>query len=255
MQTELSWTLPMKGALCALCALVTAGIFGCGASNVWKVSAGQHPEEFEKETTRTLGAKFLLYVPKAFGSEKKNWPLVVFLHGLGERGDDLEKVKVHGPPKLVERGNDFPFILVSPQCPANGWWSVDVLNALLDEVIARLPVDTDRIYLTGLSMGGFGTWNFALAHPERFAAIAPICGGGSVEDICRLKDMPIWVFHGAKDDVVPLSEGQRMVNVLTRCGNDSVRLTIYPEAGHDSWTETYANPELYSWFLSHTRQR
>jgi len=152
----------------------------------------------------------------------------------------------------IERREDSPFILVCPQCPRDQWWDNDVLNALLDEIIARHPVDTECVYLTGISMGGFGTWSLAIEHPERFAAIAPICGGGPPYVAHRLERTPVWAFHGARDDIVPLQESERMVEAVRAAGGDA-KLTIYPEAGHNSWTETYKNPELYEWFLGHRR--
>ena len=122
----------------------------------------------------------------------------------------MDLVKKHGPPKLADQGKKLPFIVVSPQCPANEWWSVEVLDALLREVASQYKVDTDRIVVTGLSMGGYGTWNLATAYPDRFAAIAPICGGGNPLEACKLKNVPVWVFHGAKDPVVPLKSSQEL---------------------------------------------
>jgi predicted peptidase len=179
---------------------------------------------------------------------------MMFLHGAGERGSDLNKVKVHGPPKIVEYKKDFPFIVISPQCPEDDWWpeKSEVLINLLDDIVAQYDVDTERIYLTGLSMGGFGTWALASKYPERFAAIAPICGGGGRFMAYKLKDMPVWVFHGAKDKVVPLKESEDMVDAIREYGG-SAKLTVYPEAGHDSWTETYDNQELYEWFLEYRK--
>jgi predicted peptidase len=180
--------------------------------------------------------------------------MILFLHGRGERGDDVEMIKKHGISKVVEQRKDFPFITVSPQCPEDTMWPLEIeaLNALLDEIVARYAVDPDRIYLTGLSMGGYGAWHLATRYPERFAAVAPICGGGDPEKVCVLKDVPVWVFHGAKDPVVPLAASQEMVDALKACGGD-VRFTIYPEAEHDSWTKTYEDPALYDWFLQHKR--
>ena len=211
----------------------------------------QHEQTFEKEVTRTVSCRYLLFLPEGY-AEQQHWPLMMFLHGAGERGNDLRPVKIHGPPKLVEQRGDFPFVLVSPQCPPGRWWSPEVLSALLDEILHDYSIDEDRVYLTGLSMGGFGTWRLAIEHPDRFAAIAPVCGGGTPYVLDRIKHIPTWVFHGAKDGVVPLSESQRMVDALEACGGN-VKFTVYPEAEHDSWTETYDNPELYEWFLSHRR--
>lgn len=213
--------------------------------------------KFEAQIVKTVRLDYLLFLPKGYdkGSEQK-WPLILFLHGAGERGDDLERVKVHGLPKIVEQKADFPFIVVSPQCPESSWWTDEneALNALLDEIIKEYAVDEDRIYLTGLSMGGFGTWSLATAYPERFAAIAPICGSGDPWRVAAIKNIPAWVFHGAKDEVVKPENSDKMVNALKRVGAD-VQYTLYPDAGHDSWTETYNNPKLYQWFLKHKRKK
>jgi len=218
-------------------------------------SGGQSEQMFQKEITKKVSLKYLLYLPKGYGEKKdQKWPLILFLHGAGERGDDLNLVKKHGPPKLVDQGKEFPFLVVSPQCPTSSWWpeQIDALIALLDEVQSKYAIDADRVYVTGLSMGGFGTWSLATRYPERFAAIAPICGGGDRYLAGRLKNVPVWAFHGAKDPTVPVQASKDMVEALRKAGGD-VQLTIYPEAQHDSWTETYNNPKLYEWFLSHRR--
>jgi predicted peptidase len=219
---------------------------------------------FEGSVTHALRLGYWLHLPCAYGVDaQRRWPLILFLHGAGERGDDIEMVKKHGIPKVVDAatqaGKDLPLIAVSPQCPCYTAWTEqqDAVLGLLDEIVARYAVDTQRIYLTGLSMGGYGTYYIAMNHPERFAAIVPICGGlmwyaEFAERAATLKDMPVWVFHGAKDDVVPLEDSQRAVDALRAVGND-VRFTVYPEAKHDSGTETYNNPELYRWRLSHSR--
>jgi len=216
---------------------------------------GQHAQTFEKEITKTLSCKYLLFLPEGYGKEQKRWPLMLFLHGAGERGDDLNKVKVHGPPKIVDKQKDFPFIVVSPQCPEDDWWTTktEVLINLLDDIISRYDVDTDRVYLTGLSMGGYGSWALASEYPDRFAAVVPICGGGNRIMSRTLKDMPIWAFHGAKDSVVPVEESKAVVEAINDRGGNA-KLTIYPDANHDSWTETYNNQELYEWLLKHRRR-
>ena len=214
---------------------------------------------FTSPIAKPVRLDYLLHLPKGYGVEGMHeWPLILFLHGAGERGTDLELVKKHGIAKITELGEDFPFIAVSPQCPPNSWWwqEIDALIGLLDEIVRTLAVDADRVYLTGLSMGGYGTWHLAVAQPDRFAAIAPICGGGLwyegfPERVSVLRHVPVWAFHGAKDPSVPLDESAKMVKALQTCGGN-VRFTVYPEATHDSWTETYENPELYEWFLSHS---
>jgi predicted peptidase len=212
----------------------------------------QEDQRFEAEVTVKVALNYLLYLPQEYETEKKPWPLVLFLHGAGESGTDLNKVKIHGPPKLIAGGKHFPFICVSPQSERGGW-NPQSLNGLLDSLVAKYRVDKDRIYVTGLSMGGFGTWSLAGAFPDKLAAIVPICGGGNPADAAKMKDLPIWVFHGAKDTAVRLDQSERMVKALEEAGAKSVKFKIYPEAGHDSWTETYDNPELYEWLLKQNR--
>lgn len=226
-------------------------------------SGGTQTEaRYEASVTRRHALNYLLHLPREYATQTdRRWPLILFLHGAGERGTDVQWVAKHGPPKLAAAGQDLPAVIVSPQCPANQRWDDAVLLGLLDHVLATRRIDTNRVSLTGLSMGGYGTWSLGLRHPERFSALAPICGGGNIIDIllsgprgADLKKMPIRVFHGAKDPVVPLAESQRLVDALRRGGHPSVELTVYPEAGHDSWSETYANPEFFRWILAQTRE-
>ncbi|HTL30524.1 MAG TPA: prolyl oligopeptidase family serine peptidase [Tepidisphaeraceae bacterium] len=211
-----------------------------------------------------IPVRYLLYVPPGYRADPMDaksgdghgWPLVLFLHGAGERGDDIEMVKTHGPPKLVAQGMRLPFILVSPQCPKDEWWDPQLLTPLLDEIQRTYKVDPDRVYLTGLSMGGFGTWDMARRHPSRFAAIVPICGGSEpslVSLFPALKMLPVWAFHGADDKTVPPSRSEEMINALHKLGNSQAGLTIYPGVGHDSWTRTYENPHVYEWMLDQKR--
>jgi len=159
-----------------------------------------------------------------------------------------------GPPKHVEAGEDYPFVLVSPQTPTSRrGWEVAALNALVDDVVATHKIDKNRIYVTGLSMGGYGTWALAQAYPKKFAAIMPICGGGEPAKVEGLKDLPIWVFHGGKDQTVPAKRSEEMVEALKAINAPKVKFTIYPDAGHDSWTETYNNPEAWKWLLQQTK--
>ncbi|HEY6168623.1 MAG TPA: prolyl oligopeptidase family serine peptidase [Verrucomicrobiae bacterium] len=225
--------------------------------------AGQQTlQVFTRKRPRPERLKYLLFLPRDYANgSRQRWPLLLFLHGSGERGSDPRLVMKHGPPKLVPQRPEFPFILVSPQCPAGRMWNTETLLALLDEVVAKLRVDRKRVYVTGMSMGGYGAWNLALSQPQRFAALAPVCGGGDVLPAYlasptkerALRSLPVWAFHGARDDLVPVSESERMVLALRGAGATNVRLTVYPEAAHDSWTETYDNPQLYKWFLQHHR--
>ncbi len=194
---------------------------------------------------------FLLYLPKDYDQKAKH-PVLLFLHGAGERGTDMNKVKVHGPPKLIANGKHFPFIVVSPQCKEDGWWDAAELSGLLDLIEKQYKVDKNRVYVTGLSMGGFGTWALALRDPARFAAIVPVCGGGNAVAAKYSKPIAsaVWAFHGGKDEVVPVDESQRMVDAMKSQKVDA-KLTVYPDAGHDSWTETYENEAIYAWLLKH----
>jgi len=244
--------------------LLLAVVAGCSTTpdTAEQKIGGQLAKTYEREVRVTQKLDYLLFLPEGYSDKAdKQWPLILFLHGAGERGSDLNLLTKHGPPKLVKDRPDFPFIVVSPQCPAGGRWQPDVLIALLDEVMARHRVDPKRVYLTGLSMGGYGTWATGVRHPDRFAAIAPVCGGGERIDVLlgarekkeALQSLPVWAFHGAKDTVVPIGESERMVDALKKAGVREVRLTVYPDATHDSWTETYANLNLFEWFLSHSR--
>jgi len=201
-----------------------------------------------------IDLKYLFYLPKDYYNAKKiAWPLILFLHGMGERGNDLELVKIHGIPKIVKTQKDFPFIAVSPQCPTEYVWRdkkmLQAVESLILKIIKNYRIDKTRVYVTGLSMGGYGTWALAARRPELFAAAVPICGGGDPATVNVLKNLPIWVFHGGLDKVVLPEESEKMVRALEKDGG-KVRYTLYPEAYHDSWTETYDNPALYDWMLS-----
>jgi len=234
------------------------------------VRIGQHPysSKIQSETTslltQTVELNYLVYLPDTYGKDPKQmWPLILFLHGTGARGNDLEILTQEGLPETLVRKPDFPFVVVSPQLPRDlKRWSdmIEPLKVLLDQIQATYFVDPQRVYLTGLSMGGFGTWEFALRYPRRFAAIVPIAGGhkyGSSaipESICDLKDVPVWAFHGAQDGTVRPAQSEDMVKALEACGGD-VRLTLYPDAGHaDSWERAYADPELYKWLMAQRLQ-
>ncbi len=215
-------------------------------------SKAQSPQSAQKIDIKPIES-YLLYLPEGYKETSLQlYPLILFLHGSGERGDNLELIKKNGLPKRIAEGDQFPFIVASPQCPAGRRWSADDLNLLLDSLIIKYNVDPERVYLTGLSMGGFGTWDLAIRSPQRFAAIAPVCGGGKVAEVCQVSKIPTWVFHGAKDNVVHPYQSAQMVAALKACGGN-VKFTLYPDAKHDSWAATYANPQLYDWFLQHKK--
>ena len=241
----------MRNTIVPLCLAVFAVLSGCSRQALQPCETAQTAQTLHRDVTLQLD--YLLYLPADYASSQKDWPLLIFLHGLGERGPDLNKVKIHGPAKLIEQGREFPFIVVSPQCPAGSWWPYETQKvlALIDEIVETCRVDEKRIYLTGLSMGGFGTWAIASVQPQRFAAIAPVCGGGCTFLAPRLT-MPIRAFHGDADTVVPLEKSREMVDAVNNAGGNAT-LTVYPGVGHNSWTQTYANNELYEWLLSHSK--
>lgn len=195
---------------------------------------------------------YLVYEPPGWSEEPR--PFVLFLHGAGERGHDVERVATHGIPREIERGKNFPFVAVSPQCPDGKAWTdlTHVLTELVDALTPKLHVDPRRVYLTGLSMGGFGAWKLAASTPERFAALVPICGGGDVAWADKLRELPTWAFHGELDEIVPPQRSSEMVAALEAVGAP-IRLTLYPGVHHDSWTRTYEDPRLYDWLLGQRR--
>ena len=211
----------------------------------------------DAEVRKRVHLRYLLWLPSGYDdAPSRRWPLVLFLHGRGERGDDLSLVAREGLARRLAEGFDLPVIVAAPQCPSGSDWTLhdDALLALLDDLVSRLAVDRRRVYLTGLSMGGRGAWRLAATHPERFAALVPICarrpdGVRDREDARPLVGLPTWVFHGARDRVVPIEESDAMVDALRGHGAD-VRYTVYPDAGHDSWTQAYAEDELYSWMFA-----
>ena len=237
---------------------LTVVIFVLAQSNAMAKPSVTHPQT----TAQTIGkfipkksstCSYLVYLPKNYGTEEKEWPLILFLHGSHQRGGSLATLPRCGLLKFIESKEDFPFIVVSPQCPKRKYWSEKLVDGLLDEVLNEYSIDSGRIYLTGLSMGGFGTWTIAGREPDRFAAIAPICGGGKPDLAENLVGVPTWAFHGAKDKVVPLRRSVEMIEAIRKAGGKA-QLTVYPNAGHDAWTETYKNPKLYEWFLQHKRE-
>lgn len=190
------------------------------------------------------------------GYEKgKKYPVILFLHGAGTRGDDPQVLANNPYFKITAEYDNFPFISIAPQTPANTTWFdfIPTLKRLVASIHKRDDVDTERVYAMGASMGGYATWQIAMSIPEAFAAIVPICGGGMYWNAGRLKNVPAWAFHGGKDSVVLCTESEKMVNKVNGCGG-SAKLTIYPENAHDAWTDTYKNPEVFEWLLTNKNQ-
>ena len=214
------------------------------------IQVGQQYIMQEGHGKRTLATpvNYLLYLPSDYTTRRK-WPLVVYLHGSGSRGQDLNLVRREGPAELVEQGKKFNFILLSPQCPAHSWWPDELVVDLIEHISSSLSVDRERVYLTGYSMGGCGVWRVACFDSIRFAAIAPLCGGGDPDQAERLVNVPVWAFHGEKDQVIPLKLGKAMVDAVKNCGGQ-VKFTVYPNEGHGICGLTYQNEQLYEWLLA-----
>lgn len=180
-------------------------------------------------------------------------PLVVFLHGSEERGDDLDPVKKQGPPSQFMVGDGLPFVLLAPQCPTGVWWNANDVIGLIDKVIKDHNIDPKRVHLTGLSMGGFATWAILAKKPELFASAVPICGGGDPDTVKRFKHIPIWTFHGTADDMVSVDRTKAMDKALRAADAKDFHATYYHGVDHDSWTQTYNNPAVYAWMMQRTR--
>jgi len=214
--------------------------------------SGEQAQRFSAVVHKRVRLRYLIWTPRQAVRPAKGWPLLFFLHGSGERGDDLSRVKAHGPPKYAAAGADHPFVLVAPQVPEGLAWDSDALEALRAHLVRRLPVDANRVLMTGLSMGGIGTWNYAVDYPDRLAGIAPVSGTGDSDRAARVAQLPIWAFHGARDDAVPIAGEQEMVDAVRAAGGN-VRFTVYPDIGHNAWEQAYADPQLHEWLLAQRR--
>jgi len=253
---------------CLLAACVVAAVLPAGTG---LLQAAENHKEMAK---RVAGQKLRYLVQTPEGpAPGEGWPLLLFLHGYGECGQDIEQVKKHGPPKLTGRFEQLAqCVIVSPQCPRDSWWRVESLKTLVDEVAAGPDrIDRRRMYVTGLSMGGYGIWSFISRHPGYFAAAVPICGGGDPfrlpanrppvktgirnefdpAGLQRASTLPVWTFHGTQDRSVPIAETQRVVDILKNGGSRDVRFTAYEGAGHvAAWEKAYEDPQLWKWLFS-----
>lgn len=277
------------------------------AATLPQFATAQEPQLIRKQhysPTLDTEREYWLYLPRGFRQDgQEKWPILMFLHGGGERGNQIELVLRHGPIKeVVLKRRDLPFIIIAPQMPEfseeeqkkqeaerakreaepkeeeddderlsllsrptgkpwkwgplgppEGWHAIqgDLLQ-MVDNAIAEYQGDPDRVYLTGLSYGGFGTWYMATHHPQRWAAVAPICGAGENDLVHRIGQLPVWLFQGGRDTVVLAEWSLATADALDEAGGN-VRVTVHEELGHDSWTRPYAGQELYDWFLSHRR--
>ncbi|MDF2885137.1 MAG: prolyl oligopeptidase family serine peptidase [Clostridiaceae bacterium] len=210
--------------------------------------------KLQKDIKSTLN--YLVYLPQSYSTSEK-WPLILSLHGSGERGNNIDDVKKWGIHKILKENDNFPFVVVSPQCPAGEIWEMqfNILKDLLNEMENNYNIDDERIYLTGYSMGAYGTWNFAILYPERFTAIVPISGGAiSPKKALCLKNLPIWVAHGDNDTAVQFEESKRIVDCL-KAHNSNIIFRVYKGAGHEVCTTAYEEPELFQWLLKQKRKK
>jgi len=209
------------------------------------------------QTKTKVNYNYLLYLPKNYSTQNKKYPLVIYLHGGSQKGNDLNKLKTYGMPYLVDKGQNFKFIIVSPQCPDNKYWSTENwFDSLYAELIAKYRIDTNRIYVTGISMGGYGTYIVAMDFPEKFAAIVPLCGGINDSDtsrVCNLSKIPIWTFHGTADDKISITETERVANKLKK-SNGNIKFTRLKNEGHEIEYLYQNKPQIYKWLLRHRKQ-
>lgn len=234
--------------------VMMASLLGGWPGWIWAQTPGKQVEQ-KFSTSDGAQVEYLLYRPATGESNDAKYPLIFFLHGRGESFGELSLVAKWGPPMMAARGDQLPYVVVSPQCPRDDSWSSDVqqqrLDELLEHILKTQPVNPQQIYLTGLSMGGYGSWKMAARHPEKFAAVVPICGGGNPEDAGILKDLPIWVFHGDQDRAVPYAKSVEMVEAIRAAGGKSIRFTSLEHIGHNCWSAAYETPELYQWLNQH----
>jgi predicted peptidase len=233
--------------------------------------ANKLPEAREWQAENGVIIRYRWAVPEPMDLDR-TYPLVLFLHGAGERGTDNMSQLRHCVPDILRwTRSGHPAFVIAPQCPAGRWWvpvdletmtpagpeepnaRLDALMELLDELLAAHPIDPDRVYLTGISMGGFGTWSLLAGHPDKFAAAIPVCGGGHPDAAKTFPHVPVWAFHGAKDEVVPVLRSREMIDALREAGG-SPGFTVYPDVAHDSWTATFRDPEVLRWMFAHRKR-
>ena len=262
------------------------------------IQASSEPQLLRKSFTSLVSnteREYWLYLPQGYNdSNEEKWPVIMFLHGGGERGEDINKVLKHGPIMEVYNGRELPFIIIAPQMPSmpideqraarerrtpsvktgrksmlrtvigvenkfgplgppHGWNEIEKdLIMILDNTLKNYRADSNRMYLTGLSYGGFGTWYMAIHHPDRWAAVAPICGAGDNYQVHKIGKTPVWLFQGGRDNVVPPEISLKTADILDAAGGN-VRVTVHEDLSHDCWTRVYSGEDIYNWFLSHSR--
>ena len=247
-------------ALSAVSVVVLFAVVGNSQSEektaeVEKIKTGvMTPQEIQKNLTIPVKGQYLLFLPETYGLQPdQRFPLILFLHGSGECGKDLNLVRNVGLPRVAPLRKGFPFMVLAPQCPKGKWWTdtgmIIRVIAMLDEVCKKYMVDPNRVYLTGLSMGGFGTWALVEQFPYRFAAAAPVCGsGGNPYLAYRMRNVPIRIYHGEADKNVSILNS-RMMNSALKKIKANVKLIVYPKLGHNIWDKVYSSDDFYDWLL------
>jgi predicted peptidase len=230
---------------------------------VYDVPAGLRPPDLVAEQMR-----YLVWLPHGYGEDAdRRWPMIMFLHGSGDDDYDAAWVQTYGLPAVLfaeEQPPNFEFIVISPQAePGSAWWTgnqLDILDALAEQMSSTYLVDRSRVYLTGLSMGGYGSWFLAMEHPERFAAMVSLSGSGwrqpvlPAGDVCRMADLPIRAIHGSQDKISEPEPNQSIVALYESVCETEVFFEMYPDAGHfETYARAYRDPELYEWLLQHTK--
>lgn len=247
MKYALRPTKPLASLMCAFVLMI-----GCAIPVPISRQVIKHFPRYSQRSETVVSANYLLYEPAGYNDSldvERRWPAILFLHGLFESGEDIDIITRRGLPRQLELGLKIPFIVVSPQNPS-GSWDLAALTALLDEVLERYPIDPDRLYVTGVSLGGRATWDLAAAYPNRIAAIAPISAWGDVDTAHRVKDIPVWAQHGEWDPLVWPSRHKRMIEAVRAAGGRP-KWTVIQDAGHDIWDKVYSDRKLYEWFLQH----
>jgi predicted peptidase len=244
-----SWIVLLLAVTVSGCSSGEPGSGSTGGSGPNRLStqAQQSPQVFEK-------TKYFLYLPPDYGTSEKRWPIILYLHGGSQRGDNLDNLKSYGLAALLDKGLSVPFVVVSPQCPANSSWvdHEETLIQLVDNISSAYQVDPERIYLTGHSLGGRGTWFLAYRHPEKFAAIVPVADAPTDESwASQIAKVPIWTLHGTKDDLAPFEKTEKFVETLKKLGAD-VKLTPLPDRDHYI-LDVYENNDIYDWMLTHKK--
>ncbi len=221
------------------------------ALSIFNKTFGSNPQQ-KAEKSKTY--PYLVYLPNGYEkSMSKEWPLIIYLHGSSCKGNNLDRLKKYGPPFYLDRGMQVDAIVISPQCPSNrNWTSGNWFESFYKELTEKYHIDPSRVYLTGMSLGGFGTWDLASRYPEYFAAIMPLCGGGRPDMAQTIKDLPTWVFHGDKDRLVNVNRSVQMVNAMQELGSRP-KFSVLKGQGHDIH-KVYSDEGVYEWLLSQHKQ-